>query len=245
MRLLPLVLFLGTGAAIAQAPPDPQAGIIAAAYADPTTRYDHGILGDAVEWGTLVLTVSSCPTCATSQRDGTVRIILPPTRVFEDTAPRLVDLDQDGKPEVIVVETDLANGASLAIYGPGGKIAATPYLGQSHRWLAPIGAVDLDGDGQIEIAYIDRPHLTRELVILRYVNRALGEIARFPGFTNHRIGDTEISGGIRTCDQPPELILLTPDWSRLQAANFTGTHLTRRDLGPNTPLTRRAALICS
>ena len=134
--------------------------IIKAEYQAPTTRYDHGILGDAIEWGALRLTVDQCFGCAAkSIREFVIR--LPESRVFEDTAPRLADLDGDASPEVMAVETDINQGARLAIYDESGLIAATPFIGQTHRWLAPIGAADLDGDGLIEIAYVDRPHLAR------------------------------------------------------------------------------------
>ncbi|HDR29212.1 hypothetical protein [Rhodovulum sp.] len=104
------------------------ARVVSARYDQPTTRYDHGVLGDAVEWGTLELRLA----------DGTIRrVVLPETRAFEDTAPRLADLDSDGAPEVIVVESDLALGARLSIYGENGLIAATPFIGTRHRWLAP------------------------------------------------------------------------------------------------------------
>ncbi|KAA2311481.1 VCBS repeat-containing protein, partial [Puniceibacterium sp. HSS470] len=93
-------------------------GVIeAATYAEPTRRYDHGVLGDDVEWGALVLTLPG--------RQITLR--LPETRVFEDTQPRLADLDGDGAPEVITVESDLALGARLSVYGPSGLVAATPF----------------------------------------------------------------------------------------------------------------------
>jgi len=32
---------------------DPEATILSAEYAEPTDRYAHGILGDAIEWGAL------------------------------------------------------------------------------------------------------------------------------------------------------------------------------------------------
>ena len=122
--------------------------IVGAAYEAPTDRYAHGILCDAIEWGALRITTDSRSLVFT----------LPPDRVFEDTAPRLIDLDGDGVDEVVVVETLNTAGAQLAIYDATGKIAATPHIGRTNRWLAPIGAADLDGDGRIEIAYIDRPH---------------------------------------------------------------------------------------
>ena len=179
--------------------------IVAATLVLPTDRYDHAVLGDALEWGGLRLKVGS----------RSFTITLPETRVFEDIEARLADVTGDGAPEVIVVETDLAKGASLAVYGPDGKIAATPFIGQSSRWLAPAGIDDFDGDGLVEIAYVDRPHLLKELVFVRPEGDRLVETLRLPGLTNHRIGDDFISGGVRDCGQGPELILASTDWTRV------------------------------
>nr|WP_319949199.1 VCBS repeat-containing protein [uncultured Shimia sp.] len=198
------------------------AEIMSATYADPTTRYDHGILGDAIEFESLVLKLG----------DGrTVRIRLPDTRVFEDVAPRLADVDGDGAPEVIAIETDLSKGARLSVYGAQGLIAATPFIGRTHRWLAPIGAADLDGDGQIELAYIDRPHLARTLRVWRFQSGALVHLWDQQGLTNHKIGQDYISGGLRACEAKIEMITVNRDWSRIMATSFDGTRTHSRDIG--------------
>jgi hypothetical protein len=56
---------------------------------------------------------------------------LPETEVFEDLAPRLADLDGDGKAEIIVVQSHRDLGARLAVYGltPDGPMHA---LSQPH-----------------------------------------------------------------------------------------------------------------
>ncbi|WP_397544509.1 FG-GAP-like repeat-containing protein [Roseovarius salis] len=200
-----LAMILSAGAAAS--------GIVGARYDAPTTRYAHGVLGDAVEWGALVLTLSD---------GGTRRLILPRSRVFEDTAPRLADVDGDGDDEVIVVETSLARGARLAIYDDAGLVAATPHTGRPNRWLAPVGVADLDGDGHVELAYVDRPHLARVLRVWRYRNGALYPVADLPGVTNHRIGWDFIPGGLRDCGQGPEMIVASADWARVVAATFAG-----------------------
>ncbi|EAQ04208.1 hypothetical protein OB2597_08699 [Pseudooceanicola batsensis HTCC2597] len=189
-------------AALAPAAAEPR--ITGAAYADPTDRYDHGVLGDAIEHATLVLTFGN---------GSEERYTLPETMVFEDTAPRLADVTGDGRPEVIVVESSLSSGARLAVYAAGGRLVATPHIGRRNRWLAPVGAADLDGDGAIEIAYVDRPHLIQTLRIVRLEGGALVEIAALRGVTNHRIGWDHIVGGVRTCTGRPEIIVATGEWS--------------------------------
>ncbi|MGR3289823.1 MAG: VCBS repeat-containing protein [Paracoccaceae bacterium] len=218
--------------------------ITKAEYTDPTTRYDHGILGDAIEWGGLRLTVDLCPGCANSQiREFSLQ--LPDNRVFEDIAPRLVELSDETGPVVMVVETDLALGARLALYDDTGLISATPFIGRTHRWLAPIGAADLDGDGQVEYAYIDRPHLARTLRIWRMQDGALTPVADLPGFTNHRIGDDYISGGIRNCSGGPEMIVADSKWRNVVAIRFDGDDFSARVLEPYSGRhTFKRALAC-
>lgn len=220
--------------------------IVGARFTEPTTRYDHGVLGDAVEYGALTLDLMVSPPGglgATTRRSVTFR--LPKDRVFEDLAPRLVDVSGDGAPEVLVVETQVDQGAQLAIYAPIGKVAATPPIGKTHRWLAPLGAADLDGDGKIELAYIDRPHLAKTLVVWRYDFGRLRKVAETSGLTAHRIGDGFISGGIRRCRAGVEIVTPSADWQSVMATRLDGGRLVSRRLGPyKTRWSLRRALDC-
>jgi hypothetical protein len=202
----------------------------------PTDRYDHAVLGDAMEWGGLDLTTAS---------GQVLRVTLPESRVFEDVTTRLADLDGDGDREVVVVETDIARGAMLAVYDASGRVAATAPFGETHRWLAPAGIADLDGDGRIEIAYVDRPHLARELVVVRLEGAELIELARLAGLTNHRIGDSVIRGGVRDCGSGPDLRLAEPTWTRVMRVVFQDGRLTAQPLGAiSGPKGLDAALAC-
>ena len=223
-RALPLVHALAVVVVGAFAATASWAGVVNATYEAPTERYGHGILGDAIEWGALRI----------ETEDGrALRFSLPQTHVFEDVAPRLIDVDLDGDNEVVVVETFIPQGARLAIYDERGLVAATPYIGRTHRWLAPLGGADLDGDGSLELAYIDRPHLAKTLMIWRFENGTLTKVAQQDGLTNHRIGERDIAGGISTCGETPVIVMANANWTRVIGARFDGSRISTQDLGPH------------
>ena len=228
------------GLAVALAPafggatePPPRA-VTEARFADPTDRYRHNVLGDLPAYGTLVLKVDRCHACARADIVER-RLVLPPELVFEDVAPRLVDLAGYGQPHVIVVEAHVSKGARLAVYDDEGRVAATPFIGRAHRWLAPAGAADLDGDGRMEIAFVDRPHLARVLRVWRWERWGeLTEVAELPGLSNHRIGEAFISGGIRDCGTGPEIVTADAGWTRVMATRLKAGRLHARAL-PQRP----------
>ncbi len=196
-----------------------------ARYEDPTTRYAHAVLGDAIEYGALVLDTTE------GRR---LKFVLPQERVFEDLEPRVADLDGDGRPEVITIESHRNFGARLAIYGTDGLIAANEWIGRTNRWLAPIGAADFDGDGTTDIAYVDRPHLAKTIRVFAYKDAALTEVAQIAGYSNHRIGEDFISGGVRDCGQGPEMVVAKGDWSGIVALRWSGTGFAQTALGDQT-----------
>jgi len=212
---------------------------------DPTDRYDHDVLGGIPPWTVLQVDALACGACRHGYEGTSVH--LPETLVFEDIAPRLWDVSGDGRPEIVVVESDIGKGARLAVWSWSergaalSRVAATDFIGQPQRWLAPAGVGDFDGDGQIEIAYVDRPHLRRELVFVRLEGDTLREVARVAGLTNHQIGDSFITGGERNCGAGDEVILANADWSRLMAARIGQPPV---DFGPFSKAALNRALAC-
>jgi len=234
-----LLLFAATTAASAQ---EEVWTVLAANYADPVTRYGHDALGPGHEWGVLEVTVQPGKKRAKKE---VRRFVLPHERVFEDIAPRLADLDGDGVPEVIVVESHLDFGSRLAIYDANGPVTATDWIGQNHRWLAPVGAVDIDRDGKVEVALIDRPHLNKSLAIYRYSNRSLDYVLEIAPFTNHRFGDDYIVGGARTCKGVPAFIVADGDYKQVLAVTWAGKTPHVTSLGPvKGPESFERALAC-
>jgi FG-GAP-like repeat len=204
----------------------------------PTDRYVHGVLGGIPMFARLHVTARACGACRHAS-EGTWAA-LPDDMVFEDAAPRLWDVDGDARPEIVVVEAHVARGARLAVWdyprhdGHHSTLtrrAATPYIGQPQRWLAPAGAGDFDGDGRPEIAWVDRPHLAQVLVFGRLQGDAVVEIARVPGLTNHRIGDTAITATTRSCYGVTEVIVPDADWRRFVAVRLDGARPVTRDAG--------------
>ena len=97
-----------------------------------------------------------------------------------------------------------------------------------------ITAADLDGDGAMDVAFIDRPHLAKTLRIWRYENATLTQVAALRGVTNHRIGEVDIAGGIRTCNGTPEMLLASANWSDLVAVRWGTNGFTQKRLGSTT-----------
>ncbi|HEY1475892.1 MAG TPA: VCBS repeat-containing protein [Pseudolabrys sp.] len=163
-------------------------GKIARAWlAEPTARYDHGILGDKIEAGSLVI----------ETRDGKRQAVrLKDDAVFEDLEPRLADLDRNGHDEIVVVKSYLKRGSALAVIGLRKDkyeiVAETPPLGAAHRWLDPAGIADFNGDGKTGIALVRQPHVIGVLELWGWRDGALRKVAELPDIANHIAGTRAI-----------------------------------------------------
>ena len=178
----------------------------------PTPRYGHAILGDAIEAGGLAVRMT----------DGQVHeLVLPADYVFEDRRARPVDLDGDGRDEVVVVLSSLDQGAALAVYGVvGGKLALrakTAHIGRPNRWLNPAEFADLDGDGRIEITAVWTPHLGRVLQAWRYADGKLDKVAEVAGYSNHAIGSPvqDLTEIVKLSDGRTALAIPTPGYDKI------------------------------
>lgn len=210
--------------------------------------YGHTVLGDTPEWSSVTVFWGPEGQALTEGKRGAATMVQA-DHIFEDIHPRLVDLDGDGIPEVILVQSSFRSGARLVVLGTDGALtllASTPYIGRRNRWLAPIGAADMDGDGAFEIAFVDRPHLAKTLRIWRYKDGILAPVAEQAGLTNHRIGDPSISGGLRNCGNGSEMITANHNWTRLIASSLQNNQIKTTDIGAfDGPDSVTAALSCN
>lgn len=157
-------------------------------YIHPTTRYDHAVLGDAVEAGGLA---------AETESGRRLELVLDEAHVFEDLTPRIADLDGDGRNEIVAIRSSLSAGAAIAVYGlRDGRLRlldAAPEIGRPNRWLNVAAIADLFGIGRPVLAWVETPHIGGTL---RMATFAEGRLAfrseTVAGVSNHAIGSREL-----------------------------------------------------
>lgn len=240
MRVWLLTLLLCMSAAAA-APPDdllphsrPGYGaqdLASAWLVAPTDRYRHGVLGDALEAAGLELRTA----------DGRVLRVVLDEDVFEDLSPRVQDLDGDGRDEVWLVRSNPGLGARISVWGlvdgQPRELAAGPWVGRPNRWLNPVGAADFDGDGRVELAYVQTPHIGGSLKLLEYRRGEMTVEYQAEGFSNHAIGSTVLDlHAIEDLDGDgrPELRVPSADRGRWRVMGIRDGRLVQLDLRPRT-----------
>ncbi len=215
MRLAAALLALTLPVCAMAQTPEESWGCASAAYFGPTDEYRHGVLGDDLEYKGLYMSFYRDDS---QEEIDEVRITLPDGQVFEDLSPRCGDFNKDGAPDPVTVISDAKDGARLAIFIRGEIAYQTPPIGRGYRWLAPAGIADFNGDGVVDVAYVETPHIGGTLRIWSFRDGKFIQIANIGGVSNHKIGQAFISGGVRDCGEGPELVVAMADWSRLLRA---------------------------
>ena len=191
-------------------------------YIEPTERYGHGVLGDAIEAGGLAVVAGSTGVIQT--------LLLDEADVFEDITPRIIDLDGDGRNEVVALQSSRTAGGSLAVYALRDDelrlLARTPSIGTPNRWLNVAAIEDFDGDGTRDIAVVETPHIGGELQLWSGASLLRGEArlgAATGDFSNHAIGSRALglSAIVPFADEETGPILALPSADR-RSLRFMG-----------------------
>lgn len=181
-------------------------------FARPTSRYAHGVLGDAIEAGSLVAVTAS---------GQVLEVVLPADQVFEDITPRIADLDGDGRNEVITIRSSKSGGAAVAIFGLAGDgltlRGAGTENGRANRWLNIAGFLPRT-DGGLTLYGVRTPHIGGRLFSLDFRNGTVSErndIAT--DVSNHIIGSRELGmSAVGEFGGNIELVLPSQDRKRLR-----------------------------
>jgi hypothetical protein len=192
------------------------------------TRYDHGVLGDAIE-ATRVLWL---------ERHGLEvlrELSLPAPHVFEDIAPRPLMLPgARGKHGLLTVRSGREGGQLALVTAdparPNGlRMAALgDTVGGFHRWLAPTT------DGR-HLAAVHTPHIGGVLHVYQQQGERLSRRRQIGDVSTHRIGtrETDLAAWLQGL-----LVLPSQDGRRLRLLNPADDWAEQRSV----PLPARATM---
>jgi hypothetical protein len=187
-----------------------------ALYAERSTRYRHGALGDGVEGTTLLVVDPFDPAVV-------ARTTVGPPEVFEGLQPLVADLDGDGDPEIVTTVADSSDGARIALVSPDGERLAT---GPIHEpgWRHQLAVAPFGPDGRPELAVVRKPHVEHVLEFYRFDGASLEVAATVDGFSSHTYGSRNLGGALAAdldADGNTELLLPTTDRTELAAVRRT------------------------
>ena len=155
-----------------------------AVHSDPTESYEHGVLGDEVEAGSISLVEEGAEGTRVSGK------ILPESGgVFEGLAPMWFEASP-GRELLAVTESEGEVGGRISAYDPDGTLAmAGPPAGEPMEWRHLLAAGPFGPNGEVELAATSTPHAGGVLEFYR-PNPGEGTLemtATLPGYTTHTL----------------------------------------------------------
>lgn len=190
------------------------------ALSGPTDRYDHAVLGDALE-ASGVEAVRGDGAGSTEVSD-VVAVEAPD--VIEAVSPMLADVDGDGALDIVVTQSNADSGARIVAYSLDGEvIAASEPIGTGNRWLNLLAVAPTGPDGAVEVIAVRTPHIGGTLEFFRDDGAGrLERVATADGYSTHVIGSRNLDLGIVTdADGDGAIDVLLPRQDRAVLAIVT------------------------
>ena len=177
---------------------------------EPTGRYGHGVLGDAVEAVGIAL-VQTRPALQV-----VLRISIPAPLVIEGIAPLWTDLTGDGRREIIVTLSDAEQGARIAVFSETGEqLAAGPAIGRGFRWRHQLAVARFGAQDGFELVSVRTPHIGGTVEFFRLTGDVLEITAQESGYTSHVLGSRNLDMALAgDFDGDGQTELLLPDQGR-------------------------------
>jgi hypothetical protein len=142
-----------------------------AVLSDPTTRYIHGVLGDAFEAGSIGVLEAG-----RGGYDLSGRVRPESGGTFETLAPLWFRPDGGEEELLAVTESTEREGSRISVYSPGGAlVAAGPFVGEPQSWRHLVAAGPFGPDGEVELAAVRTPHVGGPVEFYR-LDRENGEL---------------------------------------------------------------------
>ena len=153
----------------------------------PSTKYNHGVLGDEFEAEQVSL-ISTSP-----KFEVVANIPIPEGKVVEGISPIWTDLNNDGTREIIVTISNQIDGAQIIVLSESGELLAESQpIGQGYRWRHQIAAAPFGPQGEIEIVSLLTPHIGGNIEFFQMVDQQLVLTANLNGYTSHVIGSRNL-----------------------------------------------------
>lgn len=186
---------------------------------DPSTVYNHGIMGDALEArGVTRVTVSEEP-------KSDQIITLPAQTVVEGISPIWADLNNDGTREIIITQSNVEQGAQIVVYDDAGQwLAASDPIGQGYRWRHQLAVAPFGPNAELELVSVFTPHIGGIVEFFQINGEKLDVVAQVEGYTSHVVGSRNLDMALAAdldADGQVELLLPNQGLSTLAAIRRT------------------------
>jgi len=157
----------------------------------PTTRYDHGVVGNKVEASEIVL-IETEPEIKVIQ---TIPIDTPD--VIEGISPIWADIDNDGTRDIIVTVSNSQSGSRIVAFREDGTLLAeSPPIGTGYRWRHQIAVADFEVNGVPLLVSVRTPHIGGVVEFFQFKNGNLEIVKEINGFSTHSIGSRNLDSAI-------------------------------------------------